>query len=83
MSFSNPMNAMSSLSPMTLSSSSMGAFSPASFGPASFGSFGQSSSVPLGAFGASNGMSASTLNSAYASSPSFMSGYSPYYGKRK
>lgn len=85
MSFSNPMGAMSGLSPMAaMSSNSLsGAFSPASFGPASFGSFGSSTTNPMSAFNSANGMSASTLSNVYASSPSLMGGYTPYYGRRR
>lgn len=87
-SFSNPMGAMSGMSPIALSSAMSGAmsggsfggaFSPASFGPASFGgAFGSpaasSATNPMSAFASqASGMgSASSLNNVYANSPSLM-----------
>lgn len=87
MSFSNPMGAMSGLSPLTMSGSSLGnSFASPSFGPASFGSFGSpTGGNPMSAFGgAGSGLgAASNLNNIYASSPSLMGGYTPYYGRRR
>lgn len=85
MSFSNPMGAMSGMSPIAAMSSNTlnSAFSPASFGPTSFGTFGSTSGNPLSAFANANGMSASTLSNVYASSPSLMGGYTPYYGRKR